>query len=232
MIHIIGGSSEGSLGQAIAKIAHQDGCSSRVYGPNSKHKHDVSTWNPNIWIDLLGTETLEEFVSVIYCAGHMELRSLATIDQHVIESHFEINTWQLFWLAKAAALQASTDPKKVRIVYISSASHRHPVSHNSVYAASKAASTQAMRCFARELRDIKNLSFVTLSPGFFNSSMYDQYVRSLVAREEAGDLPDGQAEWLASWTMSNKDPAAFAYWLASLAPMSLSGSVLDIGQLP
>jgi NAD(P)-dependent dehydrogenase (short-subunit alcohol dehydrogenase family) len=90
---------------------------------------------------------------VVYNAGTYNLEPLEDVTYGNMTRVFEVNVFGCLdaMAGFAKSVKLVQNPKLLRMVVISSVAGRIPMSYSSVYCASKAAVSQAMRCAAREL---------------------------------------------------------------------------------
>ena len=206
-------------------------CPSRSVAEDDHRGIDMSSKNS---IDLffakhMTDEDLGETVDVlINNAGINHLMWLKDLDYDIMDKIFKVNVLGYLYLIKKCL-----ERNVKRIINIGSVAGRVPMTCSSIYCCSKSAVDMITRQAARELA-IRGIAVYGVDPG-------------RVSGTKMGDMVDPQVAKLRGWTIEQvkeyqmqsipgkrfvtpQEVADVVYWLATEAPISMTGSILIVGE--
>jgi NAD(P)-dependent dehydrogenase (short-subunit alcohol dehydrogenase family) len=215
---IIGASTEGGIGEAIAHTLQGNG-----FQPVCPSIHEA---------DVTSAGRLAEYVSdngpfpyAIYCAGIQRLGWIKDLNPEDVIDVFDVNVLGYINLLNALVKHQPGG----RVVAITSLSARIPMRGSIAYCASKAALNHAVRCAARELTPDWHITgvmptTVDETPLTTANDKQIMAMRGWSAEEAAAR----EAQWIPIGRRARKDEVADVVLDLLLGPEMLTGSIVEI----
>lgn len=186
---ITGGSS--GIGLQTAKALTEKGASVVIVGSNpaklDSALRELPEGNHGICFDLKNLDRIEKIFSecgnlgivfdgMVHCAGISPLMLVRENDLQTMLDTFSVNYFSFVELVKYFQRETVSAPT-ASIVAISSIAAYQPFNRQSIYASSKAALEETVRCLAKELM-LRHIRINAVAPGAVQTEMFDRLMKN------------------------------------------------------